>query len=75
MDSDGWAFVLGCDVNGLGVIRSLGGKNIPIIALDHNPYAIHFLEFLILAMSYVSTSKVSLGESTRAFNYPGQWEQ
>ena len=42
MNSKSWAVVLGCDVNGLGVIRSLGEKNIPIIALDHNPYAIGF---------------------------------
>jgi len=42
MNSKHWAVVLGCDVNGLGIIRSLGGKDISILALDHNPYAIGF---------------------------------
>jgi len=42
MNSRCWAVVLGCDVSGLGVIRSLGEKNISILALDHNPHAIGF---------------------------------
>lgn len=29
-----------CHVNGLGIIRSLGEKSVPVLALDHNPRAI-----------------------------------
>jgi len=42
MNSNHWAVVLVCDVNGLEIIRSLGGKDIPIVALDSNPYVIGF---------------------------------
>ncbi|MEW6416537.1 MAG: hypothetical protein AB1480_00230 [Nitrospirota bacterium] len=34
------AVVLGCGINGLGMIRSLGRENIPIFALDPDPNAI-----------------------------------
>lgn len=42
MNSKHWAVVLGCDVNGLGIIRSLGEKGISILALDHKQSAIGF---------------------------------
>lgn len=34
------ALVFNCHVNGLGIIRSLGERGVPVLALDHNPRAI-----------------------------------
>lgn len=39
MNSDHLAVVLGCRVSGLGMVRSLGRENIPILALDPDPNA------------------------------------